>query len=107
MPDPTDRRAMTRKRSLHRNRNSCKKGKFATRARGGQAARKGHGSAVAKKSEVEEREGHLPQEVRQGETCTVCALKWLRHKIHHTRLFFEDFEVPLALQVLETNWLLR
>jgi len=26
----------------------------------------------------------LPQQVRQVATCTVCALKWLRHKIHHT-----------------------
>ena len=34
-------------------------GEFATRARCGQAARKGHRSPVAKKSEVEEREEHL------------------------------------------------
>jgi hypothetical protein len=49
----------------------------------------------------------LPQKVRQDATCTTCALKWLRHKIHHTCLFFWDFGVPRALQVLEKNWLLR
>jgi hypothetical protein len=41
-------------------------GEFATRARCGQAARKGHGSPVANRSEVDEREERLAAEGETG-----------------------------------------
>jgi hypothetical protein len=60
MPDPIDRRGATWRSSLHRNRISSKKNRR-IRSAGAlrSSSRKGHGSAVAKKGEIEEREERL------------------------------------------------
>jgi hypothetical protein len=48
------------------------------------SSQKGHKSAVAKKGEIERREEQLAAGIDTGCYLYCLALKWLRHKIHHT-----------------------